>query len=228
MKKKVAKTPTPDKVLLSSDEDLLMAKYEFYLELLESYKEDKENEQSFATVYRIVASSDGPAERQTLDELRRHYNSELRDLEKGRKPREQVINNLNKLVELIETADCLCKQFAIDFYSVHGREMCHEHEMEPFNTLWDEFICAHSYKQLNRMLLAIYATFQTVGKLRSSAALNKGKIPTSKWMNEWMNNRRGKDHLSHSNIFIFETCQENGSIKWNEFVFDGYVHMGTS
>ncbi len=196
MKKKVGNTPTPDKVLLSSDEDLLMAKYEFYLELLESYKEDKEKEQSFATVCRIVASSDGPAERQPLDELLRHYNSELRDLEKGRKPREQVIKNLNKLVELIETADFLCKQFATEFFSVHGREMCHKHEMETFSTLRDELIYTHSNKQLNRMLLAIYATLQTVGKIRLSAALNKGKIPTSKRMNEWMNNRRDRDHSS--------------------------------
>ncbi len=98
-----------DEVLLSSDEDLLMAKYEFYLELLENYKQDKEKEQSFVTVRRIISSAHGPAVRQPLNELISTYNSELRNLEKGRKSREMVIKDLNEMVELIEQTDLLRK-----------------------------------------------------------------------------------------------------------------------
>ncbi len=152
-----------DEVLLSSDEDLLMAKYEFYLELLESYKEDKEKEQYFVTVSRIISSAQGHAVRQPLNELISTYNSELRNLEKGRKPWELVIKKLDEMVELIEQTDLLIKQFEREKFQIHGKKALWTDEIDTIRTLREELGPTFSGAFPNRRaVLAIYATLKTV------------------------------------------------------------------
>ncbi len=95
-----------------------LAKYDFYLEMLDKAKKVKADEDNFgaafcgiAAVREIKLDLVNPI---TLQQLIFKFNSELRDLEKRRKPQEELRKSLDQLVELIEDTDSVIKQYTLD------------------------------------------------------------------------------------------------------------------
>ncbi len=99
-------------------EQQLLAKYDFYLEMMEKAKQEKKNEENFSAAFRGIAAAReiklNLADPVTLQQLLFKFNSELRDLEKSRKPQEELRKSLDKMVELIEDTDSVIKQYTRD------------------------------------------------------------------------------------------------------------------
>ncbi len=105
----------------SISEQQLLAKYDFYLEMMENAKQEKKNEKNFMAAFRGIAAVRGISFSDivknnpvTLLQLIFMFNSQLRDLEKHRKPQEELKKSLDQMVELIEDTDSAMKQYTQD------------------------------------------------------------------------------------------------------------------
>ncbi len=103
-------------------EEQQLAKYDFYLEMMEKVKQVEDDEDYFMAAFRAIAAVRGIlfhdlvqfGQQVTLQQLIFKFNSQLRDLEKRRKPQEELRKSLDTMVELIEDTDSAIKQYTRD------------------------------------------------------------------------------------------------------------------
>ncbi len=147
-----------------------LAKYDFYLEMLENVKQMKEDEYDFMAAFRAIAAVRGIrfhdlvyfCQDLTLQQLIFKYNSQLRDLEKRRKPQEQLKKSLDQLVELIEDTDSVIKQYTWNNFLSNGHSCMINGKTTILNIPWSSF-AEGSFKSTSSFeLLKIYATLHSV------------------------------------------------------------------